>query len=75
MSGNGLTGGDFAEAVVAVSEAVDCEFEFELEENLELMLDIHELRLPSGATFGSLEAFAEPAFCGSAFSEPCRCTR
>ncbi len=73
-SGAGLGGGDFTEGANAVSEAVAeaVEWGFELEENFELMLDIHEFRLPGGATFGSLGLFEELEPGDSVFSELCR---
>ncbi len=54
-SGAGLGGGDFVEGGDAFPETVGCGFE--LEENLELMLDIHEFRLPGGGILGSLGLF------------------
>lgn len=69
-SGAGLGGGDFIDGGDAVPEAVGCGFG--LEENLELILDIHEFRLPSGDTLGSLGPFEELEPGDSAFSELCR---
>lgn len=69
-SGAGLGGGDFVEGGDAVPETEGCGVEFE--ENLELMLDIHEFRLPGGATLGSLGLFEELEPGDSAFSELCR---
>ena len=69
-SGCGVEGGDFfAAGVVAVPVLVAAEGVFVLEENLELILDIHEFLLPGGATFGSFEPLGVPGLCEASFSE------
>ena len=42
---------------------------FALEENFELILDIHEFLLPGGATFGSFGLLGVTGFCEASFSE------
>lgn len=72
-SGPGLVGGDLGAAAGAGFElVVDA---FELEENLELKLVIHEFLLPGGPCFGSLGFFVELGLCPSGFSELARCMR
>ena len=69
-SGCGVEGGDFlAAGVVAVTVLVAAEGVFALEENLELILDIHEFLLPGGATFRSFGPLAVPGLCEASFSE------
>lgn len=65
-SGAGLDGGDF-EGDDVIPKAAGCGFE--PEENFELMLDIHEFRLPGVGIFGSLVPFEELGPGDSFFSE------
>lgn len=69
-SGLGLAGGDFAGFgdVVDGPGAVG----FELDENFELILDIHEFLLPRDATLGSLVFLEELVFDCSLLSEMLR---
>ena len=69
-SGCGLDGGDlFGGGVVLVPVALAAVGVFALEENFELILDIHEFLLPGGATFGSFGLLGVPGFCEASFSE------
>lgn len=69
-SGCGVEGGDlFAGGVVAVPVLIAAGGVFALEENFELILDIHEFLLPGGATFGSLGLLGVLGFCEAGFSE------
>ena len=69
-SGCGVEGGDLcAGGVVVVPVPPAAGGVFALEENLELILDIHEFLLPGGATFGSLGFLGVPGFCEASFSE------
>ncbi len=69
-SGCGVEGGDlFPGGVVAVPVLIAAGGVFALEENFELILDIHEFLLPGGATFGSLGLLGVTGFCEAGFSE------
>ena len=69
-SGCGVEGGDlFAGGVVVAPVTLAAGGVFALEENFELMLDIHEFLLPGGATFGSFGLLGAPGFCEASFSE------
>ena len=69
-SGGGVEGGDlFPGGVVAVPVPIAAGGVFALEENFELILDIHEFLLPGGATFGSLGLLGVPGLCEATFSE------
>ena len=72
-SGPGLGGRAFVGDGEAGPGPVEGEFEFD--ENLELMLDIHEFLLVGNATFGSLEPFEVLELCDSVFSVLCRRAR
>lgn len=69
-SGCGVEGGDlFAGSVVEIPVTLAAGGVFALEENFELILDIHEFLLPGGATFGSFGVLGVPGFCEASFSE------
>jgi len=69
----GLPGGELDAAAGAGLEPVAVVFE--LEENLELRLVIHEFLLPIGPCFGSLGGFVEVGLCTSGLSELARWRR
>ena len=69
-SGWGVEGGIlFIGGVVLVPVTLAAGVVFALEENFELILDIHEFLLPGGATFGSFGLLGVPGFCEASFSE------
>ena len=69
-SGCGVEGGDFfAAGGVAVPVLIAAGGVFTLEENFELILDIHEFLLPGGATFGSFGLLGVLGLCEVSFSE------
>lgn len=66
----GVEGGDlFAGGVVVAPVALAAGGVFALEENFELILDIHEFLLPGGATFGSFGLLGVTGVCEASFSE------
>ena len=68
-SGCGVAGGDFGAGGVVGPEPATGGGVFELEENFELILDIHEFLLPGSAALGSLGFLAAGGVCASSFSE------
>ena len=68
-SGCGLGGGDLETGGALGAELAAVGDGFELEENFELILDIHEFRLPAGAILWSLGFLGAIAPCESAISE------
>ena len=68
-SGCGLGGGDLVVDGTLGAEPVAEGDELELDENFELMLDIHEFRLPTRAILWSLVFLGAITPCESVFSE------